>query len=1523
MASFDRDSNFNAEANFTGVKFGESKPVLETELNELQEIQNEARAEIVRDSIPSGFITLGELDYDYMLNNENCVKLKTDSVAYVNGYKIKIPKDTIIDIGKAPEKDAREDLLFLEVWKEEVTKDHILTKNGGDGQPQITNNIKDTRYPIETSRRYALRWRIRHVADVDFNIHGEDGLERISASYKDGHIHAQGALDTPVFPSSQCAWTTEFTKQTNDKGLYKTSNNYPPLTVGDLKTLDNQSYAIPMFRLYRKPSCGKAIPFEYQKMNPKVDYSKFTELMKEEKVERVVSEDIGGRSLVNLAKGTGIMGNVHANATITNLAFNKNTNGISATVSSVTTKPNYAMLGLTVVDFSHIVDPSKEYTLIFNSQGSIHPVEASYMVGDSTNRVLNNKFNAKSGINIIKMNVSPDFQTNIPSRRVFFLFDCDQIKVDEVLDIQDIMILEGDWTTKPLPEFFTDIKSLGENEGNLIEVKTGILNESSYDPSTGNAKLNTISGANYITSDNLLMSNIEAQVKRGDIKLSDLTEFGRLDNLVGDETVEFNKLKGKTIQNLHDGMNTYALYQAGITENVDYRLTTSDYYIKLERLTSVVPRYTYFKCGTVKKERLKPSTKYTVIFGKAINLSRVCLMEGNTDNPISDFSDIVNNKALITTVADINIGSGQIVYVLPNNYNTNTLFEVQNVMIVEGDWTNVDIDKIPYTNGILSVGEDTNNIINLKRPGKNLFNPLDYTIVGGSELTNPSVESIIATTVGDLNHKWIKVKLPVNNTYTITIDKRKTYDNNWANQIMESDSDSILVGGTYRKLFRGTNDTSKIDVCIIKTTKPYVYIHCGYGNKWETNKDELLSTLQIEFGEQSTTHEPFKECIQNITLKEPLRSLPNGVCDTIEGNKVIRRIGKVVLTGSSNENWRTYVNITSHIKFSCDLPRAISNTPEWGGSGICDKLVLTSLSASEEVESASIYAEPYKIRRIYISVNKSKLSTSDVVGFRTWLSQNPITVYYELASPIEEIIEPNYDKESVKTYQLDAPLRSLPNGIKDEIVGDKLIRRCGEIIFNGSEKWIKDTAQFYTFNDGEKFYKIGSQALSSNLNIECGTNYFPIIPLKKNSNIESKSVEEFKAMLNETPLKMIYELSTPIEIPLREVHSNISNFSLQRQFSEGNWLRELPNGVKDTVENGKVIRRTKKVILNGNESWIVEGQVGAKFCSTTLNSKDCKYSNLKISNILPNNIIGLTLSSNPVGFNIVENGDGSQSIRVKHLTTDVSSSQDIKDWLKTNNLEIIYELKTPTEETLSNDNYTYYPHHEINTYCGSLYVGNGTDDVFVENGLGNDEVIVDTPFRSIKNKAIITDCKYKKNIDGYDTQYTASKNKNILNFEHLKKADGTISIDYSEWNDSRYKTRIYMKDGDYTFYAKCSSARTWIRVKVSSENNTEVFAKSISTLNGVQCQFSIPSSGIYIVSVTANTPSDVGVVLTETQLEVGKSFTSYEPFIPTTRYLENTENNDIDDLRHKVSLTGFNYDKILNESFDKLLRGEL
>ena len=43
---------------------------------------------------------------------------------------------------------------------------------------------------------------------------------------------------------------------------------------------------------------------------------------------------------------------------------------------------------------------------------------------------------------------------------------------------------------------------------------------------------------------------------------------------------------------------------------------------------------------------------------------------------------------------------------------------------------------------------------------------------------------------------------------------------------------------------------------------------------------------------------------------------------------------------------------------------------------------------------------------VNIRINKSRLSTVDSAGFKTWLSQNPTKVLFELATPIIEDINP-------------------------------------------------------------------------------------------------------------------------------------------------------------------------------------------------------------------------------------------------------------------------------------------------------------------------------------------------------------------------------------------------------------------------------------------------------------------------------------------------------------------------------------
>ena len=151
----------------------------------------------------------------------------------------------------------------------------------------------------------------------------------------------------------------------------------------------------------------------------------------------------------------------------------------------------------------------------------------------------------------------------------------------------------------------------------------------------------------------------------------------------------------------------------------------------------------------------------------------------------------------------------------------------------------------------------------------------------------------------------------------------------------------------------------------------------------------------------------YKEEVLTIQLSEPLRGLPNGVCDKFvkQGGKlyVERNCGSVVLDGNKGE-WVLGNDYTSDtiITIAC----SVMNNSAWAFADkiICDRFVSKTgadsawLGKSEGITSDTT--------RILISISKDKLPSLDDVGVRQWLSENPTTVVYQLETPAyEEIID--------------------------------------------------------------------------------------------------------------------------------------------------------------------------------------------------------------------------------------------------------------------------------------------------------------------------------------------------------------------------------------------------------------------------------------------------------------------------------------------------------------------------------------
>lgn len=144
-----------------------------------------------------------------------------------------------------------------------------------------------------------------------------------------------------------------------------------------------------------------------------------------------------------------------------------------------------------------------------------------------------------------------------------------------------------------------------------------------------------------------------------------------------------------------------------------------------------------------------------------------------------------------------------------------------------------------------------------------------------------------------------------------------------------------------------------------------------------------------------------KSIIDNasIDLDQPLRALPNGVCDYItQDDKVIRNVGKVTFDGSEawsknsssdSSNWMYYTN-TSHTTGN--------------GNALCNSLIhktINDLNQGSKLDNVG-FNSYYNANVIYVNVGyymEQAGLTNTVDNLKTWLQSNPITVWYELATP--------------------------------------------------------------------------------------------------------------------------------------------------------------------------------------------------------------------------------------------------------------------------------------------------------------------------------------------------------------------------------------------------------------------------------------------------------------------------------------------------------------------------------------------
>lgn len=140
MSKFKLLSNFNPDANFKTVRIGSDSPVLEVELNELQDISEHRYKTFISNYIGDGVVNKGTYQY-----RNNILTIENEGA---------IIKGDVIDITRLTISLAEGEKAYLVVWDETV--DHTMRiKYKGNNQEEryIPNTLLDQRISEETSRR--------------------------------------------------------------------------------------------------------------------------------------------------------------------------------------------------------------------------------------------------------------------------------------------------------------------------------------------------------------------------------------------------------------------------------------------------------------------------------------------------------------------------------------------------------------------------------------------------------------------------------------------------------------------------------------------------------------------------------------------------------------------------------------------------------------------------------------------------------------------------------------------------------------------------------------------------------------------------------------------------------------------------------------------------------------------------------------------------------------------------------------------------------------------------------------------------------------------------------------------------------------------------------------------------------------------------------------------------------------------------------------------------------------------------
>ena len=489
---------------------------------------------------------------------------------------------------------------------------------------------------------------------------------------------------------------------------------------------------------------------------------------------------------------------------------------------------------------------------------------------------------------------------------------------------------------------------------------------------------------------------------------------------------------------------------------------------------------------------LKDNTTYTLIFDVNSNFGALqySYYDGNSFGQgtisIIDTNDYSNGYTRVVVTRTTTTNCIDVVIGYHGTMSVDKYLNVKNLMLFEGDLTQTpELIPTEYVEGLQSTFEDK---------------LIPYSIYNGDNLTSitetqyqlpltvkPNTQYTVTTTANTTKYQYAVYS-------TDGLTEYLSYDTTVTTQTFTCDTNNVYFKVRMNPSYEGDDYSFVLD----EVKDKFLIVEGDWNGRENLLTNEYFGKYRVDM---SSTDNDTNEIIttKTVYLNSPL--LDGDELLTKDGKLYhYHKMGSVVLDGS--EDWSNVLTATNTIQFQLMYNGVLSS---YDSLNFSDKF-LSSYTNCQNNDNEHFYAERInQSSSLQIIISKSKLSTTDVAGFKQWLSENPTTVVYELAEPWYEPIGA-YGKivldgsEDWQPY-FDVGIRlAIPNAKVCENVLEKPNIVCDKLPVYSLN---------YLANTSKHGISIGETA-----NITLANNLYT-------------GIDALKQWLKESPVTVIYELAEP------------------------------------------------------------------------------------------------------------------------------------------------------------------------------------------------------------------------------------------------------------------------------------------------------------------------------------------------------------------------------------------------------------